>query len=72
MPIIPGYSGLPAFQNGDFWIFPVMYPAAIVPGLTSLQNQEQTNRGVGIYAVPALRFMGHIAGLPSTSLFPHL
>ncbi|XWS52274.1 hypothetical protein CRYUN_Cryun11dG0054400 [Craigia yunnanensis] len=65
----PGYSGLPAFQNGDFQMFPVMYPA-IIPGLTSLQNQEQTNRGAGIYAVPALPFMGHIAGLPSNNLIP--
>ena len=66
---VPGYSGLPAFQNGDFQMFPVMYPA-MVPGLTSSQNQEQTNRGAGIYAVPVLPFMGHIAGLPSNSLIP--
>ncbi|XVF47627.1 hypothetical protein PTKIN_Ptkin03bG0124900 [Pterospermum kingtungense] len=66
---VPGYSGLPAFQNGDFQMFPVMYPA-IIPGLTSLQNQEQTNRGAGIYAVPVLPFMGHIAGTPSNNLIP--
>ncbi|XP_021275569.1 uncharacterized protein LOC110410264 [Herrania umbratica] len=66
---VPGYSGLAAFQNGDLQMFPVMYPA-IIPGLTSLQNQEQTNRGAGIYAVPVLPFMGHIAGLPSNTLIP--
>ncbi|KAH1033516.1 hypothetical protein J1N35_045690 [Gossypium stocksii] len=65
----PGYSGLPTFQNGDFQMFPVMYPA-IIPGLTSLQNQEQMNRGAGIYAVPALPFMGHVSGIPSNNLIP--
>ncbi|TYJ02612.1 hypothetical protein E1A91_A13G241500v1 [Gossypium mustelinum] len=65
----PGYSGLPTFQNGDFQMFPVMYPA-IVPGLTSLQNQEQMNRGAGIYAVPVLPFMGHVSGIPSNNLIP--
>ncbi|XVF69918.1 hypothetical protein PTKIN_Ptkin11bG0119500 [Pterospermum kingtungense] len=66
---IPGYPGPQAFQNGDFQMFPVMYPA-IIPGLTSSQNQEQTNRGAGIYAVPTLPFMGHIAGLSSNNLIP--
>nr|KJB83363.1 hypothetical protein B456_013G243400 [Gossypium raimondii] len=65
----PGYSGLPTFQNGDFQMFPVMYPA-FVPGLTSLQNQEQMNRGAGIYAVPVLPFMGHVSGIPSNNLIP--
>ncbi|KAE8710367.1 hypothetical protein F3Y22_tig00110321pilonHSYRG00046 [Hibiscus syriacus] len=65
---VPGYFGVPAFQNGDFQMFPVMYPA-IVPGLT-LQNQEQINRGAGIYAVPVQPFMGHIAGIPSNNLIP--
>ncbi|KHG24355.1 hypothetical protein F383_03655 [Gossypium arboreum] len=65
----PGYSGLPTFQNGDFQMFPVMYPA-IVPDLTSLQNQEQMNRGAGIYAVPVLPFMGHVSGIPSNNLIP--
>lgn len=69
LQVPPGYSGLPTFQNGDFQMFPVMYPA-IVPGLTSLQNQEQMNRGAGIYAVPVLPFMGHVAGIPSNNLIP--
>ncbi|XP_038992924.1 uncharacterized protein LOC120116523 isoform X2 [Hibiscus syriacus] len=66
---VSGYFGVPAFQNDDFQMFPVMYPA-IVPGLTSLQNQEQINRGAGIYAVPVQPFMGHIAGIPSNNLIP--
>ncbi|KAK8515567.1 hypothetical protein V6N13_139456 [Hibiscus sabdariffa] len=66
---VPGSFGVPAFQNGDFQMFPVMYPA-IIPGLTSLQNQEQMNRGAGIYAVPVQPFMGHIAGIPSNNLIP--
>ncbi|XP_022755475.1 uncharacterized protein LOC111303459 [Durio zibethinus] len=66
---VPGYSAIPAFQHGDFQMFPVMYPA-IIPCLTSVQNQEQTNRGAGIYAVPVLPFMGHIAGIPSNNLIP--
>ncbi|OMO61136.1 hypothetical protein CCACVL1_23724 [Corchorus capsularis] len=66
---VPGYSGLSAFQNGDVQMFPVMYPT-IIPGLTSFQNQEQSNRGAGIYAVPVLPYMGHIAGLPSNTLIP--
>ncbi|MBA0700071.1 hypothetical protein Goari_001643 [Gossypium aridum] len=65
----PGYSGLPTFQNGDFQMFPVMYPA-FFPGLSSLQNQEQMNRGAGIYAVPVLPFMGHVSGIPSNNLIP--
>ncbi|XP_039030382.1 uncharacterized protein LOC120164801 [Hibiscus syriacus] len=68
-PQLPGYFGVPDFQNGDFQMFPVMYPA-IIPGLTSLQNQEQMNRGAGVYAVPVQPFMGHIAGIPSNNLIP--
>ncbi|XP_039028052.1 uncharacterized protein LOC120161917 [Hibiscus syriacus] len=66
---LPGYFGVPAFQNGDFQMFPVMFPA-IIPGLTSLQNQEQINRGAGIYAVHVPPFMGHIAGISSNNLIP--
>ncbi|KAL4325965.1 hypothetical protein GQ457_11G018170 [Hibiscus cannabinus] len=66
---VPGYFGVPAFQNGDFQMFPVMYPG-IIPGLASLQNQEQMNRGAGIYAVPVQPFMGQIAGIPSNNLIP--
>lgn len=50
-------------------MFPIMYPA-LVPGLISLQNQEQVNRGAGIYAVPVPPLMGPISGLPSNALIP--
>ncbi|GLT76386.1 hypothetical protein SLA2020_480500 [Shorea laevis] len=66
---IPAFSGFLAFPNGDFPMFPMMYPA-IVPGLAPVQNQEQMNRGAGIYAVPVLPFTGHISGLPSNTLIP--
>ncbi|XP_042963613.1 uncharacterized protein LOC122297572 isoform X1 [Carya illinoinensis] len=41
---VPVFSGFPASPNGDFQMFPVMYPA-LVPSLNTLQNQEQINRG---------------------------
>lgn len=66
---VPIFSNFPAFTNGDFQMFPVMYPA-LVPGLNNLQNQEQINRGSGIYAVPVFSCMGHVTGLPSNTLVP--
>ncbi|KAF2317205.1 hypothetical protein GH714_016637 [Hevea brasiliensis] len=66
-PQVPPFSGFPAY--GDFQMYPIVYPA-LVPGLTHLQNQEQMNRGAGIYAVPVPPFMGPIAGLPSSTLIP--
>ncbi|GAV81471.1 hypothetical protein CFOL_v3_24926 [Cephalotus follicularis] len=66
---VPSFSGFPGFPNGDIQMFPIMYPA-IVPGLAPLENQDQANRGAGIYAVPVLPFMGHITGLPSNTLIP--
>ncbi|XP_059461613.1 uncharacterized protein LOC132190594 [Corylus avellana] len=66
---VPIFSNFPAFPNGDFQMFPVMYPA-LVPGLNNLQNQEQINRGSGIYAVPVFSCMGHVTGLPSNTLVP--
>lgn len=64
---VPALSGFPGLPNGDMQMFPIMYPA-VVPGLFSLQNQDQTNRGAGLYAVPALPFT--VAGLPSNTLIP--
>ncbi|XP_052199009.1 uncharacterized protein LOC127806059 [Diospyros lotus] len=55
--------------NNDVQMFPIMYPA-LVPGLYNLQNQEQMNRGAGIYAVPVLPFMGPLAGFPPNTLIP--
>lgn len=66
---IPAFSGFPDFPNGDYPMIPIMYPA-IVPGLASLQNQEQMSHGEGIYAVPVLPFVGHVSGLPSNTLIP--
>jgi hypothetical protein len=66
---VPIFSSFPAYPNGDFQMFPVMYPA-LVPGLNNLQNQEQINRGSGIYAVPVFSCMGHVTGLPSNTLVP--
>ncbi|XP_034700594.1 uncharacterized protein LOC117925639 [Vitis riparia] len=66
---IPTFSGFPVSPNGNIQMFPIMYPA-LVPGLISLQNQEQVNRGAGIYAVPVPPLMGPISGLPSNALIP--
>ena len=66
----PQFSGL---ENGAIQTFPIMYPAALVPGLFPLQqdqDQDQMNRGAGIYAVPTLPFNGPIAGFPSNTLIP--
>ncbi|XP_065850879.1 uncharacterized protein [Euphorbia lathyris] len=68
-PQVPAFSGFPAHPYGDFQMYPIVYPA-LVPGLTGLQNQEQMNRGPGIYAVPVPPYMGPIAGLPSNTLIP--
>lgn len=65
----PAYFGLGASQNGDVQMFPIMYPA-VVPGMINSQNQEQINRGAGIYAVPVLPFMNPIAGFPPNTLIP--
>ncbi|KAK3029312.1 hypothetical protein RJ639_038410 [Escallonia herrerae] len=64
------FCGFAAAPNGNFQMFPIMYPA-LVPGLFPLQQgQEQMNGGAGIYAVPVLPFMGPVAGYPSNTLIP--
>ncbi|KAM7481130.1 hypothetical protein LguiB_005713 [Lonicera macranthoides] len=68
----PQFNGL---GKGAIQTFPIMYPAALVPGLFPLQqdhdqDQNQMNRGAGIYAVPTLPFNGPIAGFPSNTLIP--
>ncbi|XP_019051979.1 PREDICTED: uncharacterized protein LOC104590047 isoform X2 [Nelumbo nucifera] len=50
-------------------MYPIMYPA-LVPGLILVQNQERTNHGAGIYAVPVLPSVGPMSGLPSNTLIP--
>ncbi|KAK9931615.1 hypothetical protein M0R45_018887 [Rubus argutus] len=63
---VPSVSGLPSFPNGDLQILPTMYPV-LVPGL---QDQEQMNRGSGLYAVPVHPFMGPVTGFSSNALIP--
>ncbi|KAF9593000.1 hypothetical protein IFM89_019727 [Coptis chinensis] len=51
-------------------MFPIMCPA-FVPGLIPMQNQEQrTNLGAGLYAVPTFPFMPPMSGIPSNTLIP--
>ncbi|XP_047317174.1 uncharacterized protein LOC124920674 [Impatiens glandulifera] len=61
--------GLEHLQNGNIQMFPVIYPV-LVPGSFHVQNEEQVNRGAGIYAVPVLPFAGPVAGFPSNNLIP--
>ncbi|KAJ4964294.1 hypothetical protein NE237_024233 [Protea cynaroides] len=68
-PQVPAFSGFLTSSNGDFQMYPIMYPA-LVPGLIPLQNQEQNNRGAGIYAVPVLQCMGPMSGLSTNTLIP--
>ncbi|PIN17039.1 hypothetical protein CDL12_10295 [Handroanthus impetiginosus] len=66
---VPTFGGLKS-PNGNIPAFPIMYPA-LVPGLfPPRQDQEQLNRGPGLYAVPVLPYMQHIAGFPPNTLIP--
>lgn len=60
------FAGFPSFPNGDFQMFPIIYPALVDPS----HNQENMNRGAGVYAVPTYPFMGPVAGIPSNTLIP--
>ncbi|KAF9590469.1 hypothetical protein IFM89_035346 [Coptis chinensis] len=64
-------AGFPTSPNGDIkMMFPIMCPA-FVPGLIPMQNQEQqTNLGAGLYAVPTFPFMPPMFGIPSNTLIP--
>ncbi|XP_077236806.1 uncharacterized protein LOC143878403 isoform X1 [Tasmannia lanceolata] len=66
---VPAFPSFPALPNSDIQMLPPMYPA-LVPGLVPMQNQEQSNRDAGIYAVPVLPFMRPMSGLPSNTLIP--
>lgn len=66
---VPAFFSFPSSPNDCPQMFPTMYPA-LAPGLIPSQNQEQMNHGAGIYAVPVLPFMGHIAGFPPNTLIP--
>ncbi|XP_073289904.1 uncharacterized protein [Primulina huaijiensis] len=66
---VPTVGGLKS-QNGNVPMFPITFPA-LVPGLfPPQQDQEQMNRGPGLYAVPVLPFMQPIIGFPSNTLIP--
>lgn len=66
IPSFPYYSPQ---QHGGVNMIPIMYPA-LLPGLASAQNPEQSNRGPGIYAVPVLPLMGTVTGVPTNTLIP--
>ncbi|XP_077214704.1 uncharacterized protein LOC143849531 [Tasmannia lanceolata] len=66
---VPASPTFPEFPSSNLQMLPIMYPA-LVPGFIPLQNQEQNNRGAGIYAVPTFPFMGPMTGLPSNTLIP--
>ncbi|KAJ8750790.1 hypothetical protein K2173_015971 [Erythroxylum novogranatense] len=64
---VPASSYFPAYPNGEIHMVPVTYPT-LVTGF-SLQNQEQ-NRGAGLYAVPVSSYMGPMRGVPPSTLIP--
>ncbi|XP_031381467.1 uncharacterized protein LOC116196078 [Punica granatum] len=67
-PQVPFVSRFIGFDGGDMQMFPVMYPA-VIPGVNS-QNQDQSNWGAGLYAVPVGPNMRTVAGLHSDTLIP--
>ncbi|ERN12475.1 uncharacterized protein LOC18440693 isoform X1 [Amborella trichopoda] len=64
----PNWASLGSL-NTDVQLIPIMYPA-FVPGLIPPPNQDQNNRGAGIYAVPVLPFGGPMGGIPTGTLIP--
>ncbi|XP_030456383.1 uncharacterized protein LOC115677369 [Syzygium oleosum] len=66
---VPLSSAFPVPGNGDMQMFPIFYPT-LGPSLSNSQNQEQTNRGAGIYAVPVSSYLGSFSGLQSNTLIP--
>ncbi|XP_047337177.1 uncharacterized protein LOC124940689 [Impatiens glandulifera] len=66
---IPARHGLEHLPNGNIQMLPVIYPV-LVPGLFHVQNDEQVNRGAGLYAVPVLPFSGPIGGVLPNNLIP--
>ncbi|PKI46150.1 hypothetical protein CRG98_033483 [Punica granatum] len=67
-PQVPFVSRFIGFDGGDMQMFPVIYPA-VIPGVNS-QNQDQSNWGAGLYAVPVGPNMRTVAGLHSDTLIP--
>ncbi|KAK4775194.1 hypothetical protein SAY86_010129 [Trapa natans] len=64
----PFFPSFPVLSGNDMQMFPVVYPV-VSPGI-NLDNQDQSNRGAGIYAVPVGPYMRSAAGLYSNSLIP--
>ncbi|KAL3623492.1 hypothetical protein CASFOL_029503 [Castilleja foliolosa] len=57
-------------SNGNIPNFPIMYPA-FIPGLIPpYPDQEQINRGPGLYAVPVMPYMQPFAGFQPNTLIP--
>ncbi|KAL3625146.1 hypothetical protein CASFOL_030600 [Castilleja foliolosa] len=57
-------------SNGNIPSFPIMYPA-FVPGLIPpYQDQEQINRGPGLYAVPVMPYGQPFSGFQPNTLIP--
>lgn len=50
-------------------MFPIFYPT-LAPSLSNSQNQDQTNRGAGVYAVPVSPYIGSFSGFQSNTLIP--
>lgn len=65
VPLLPRFS---VFSASDMQMFPVTYPA-VISGINS-EDQDQSNRGAGIYAVPVGPYMRPVAGLQSNTLIP--
>ncbi|KAI9112560.1 hypothetical protein K1719_016483 [Acacia pycnantha] len=66
---IPAFYNFPAVPGGYYPMYPVMY-AAVVPGLAPSQNEEQRNRGAGLYTVPISPYMGPVTGMAYNILTP--
>ncbi|KAK3435410.1 hypothetical protein EUGRSUZ_C00120 [Eucalyptus grandis] len=65
---VPLSSAFPVPGNGGMQMLPIFYPTQ-GPSLSNSQNQEQTNRGAGIYAVPVSPYLG-FSGFQSNNLIP--
>ncbi|KAL7092421.1 hypothetical protein ACP275_12G163700 [Erythranthe tilingii] len=66
---VPAFGGLKS-PDGNNPMFPIMYPALGFGLFPPQQDQEQINRGPGLYAVQVLPKMQHMAGFPSSTLIP--
>uniref|UniRef100_A0A7N0SV99 Uncharacterized protein n=1 Tax=Kalanchoe fedtschenkoi TaxID=63787 RepID=A0A7N0SV99_KALFE len=65
----PDLAGQPVTSIGDMQIFPTVYPA-LIPNFATIGNQEHSNGGAGLYAVPVLPFAGSVTGAVPDTLIP--